>query len=151
MIRGVVGALCILAFDAQVSSYAAEPFEGVWAKTQKECLDEEGPNSRTLIDLGNRIDGKASPLFDQYENHCRIERNAAAPDGAATLTVTCFEFWEDFSKGADGKKASIRLSPGPKSTLKINGASYQRCEKKSARRIHSTANDGLSGKAAAGT
>ena|ERR1700754_3294728 len=124
------GALFIVALGVQAPVHAAEPFEGVWAKTQKECLDEEGPNSRTLIDLGNLIEGKPSPLFDQYENHCKIERRTAVGDGTTTLTATCFEFWEDFAKGVEGRKVIIKLSTGPRRTLKIDGASYRRCEKK---------------------
>ena len=131
--KGAFGVLLILALSARTPSRATEPFEGIWAKTQKECLDEEGPNSRTLIDLGNLIEGKPSPLFDQYEHHCKIERKAAAVDGATTLTATCFEFWEYFTKGIEGQKASIRLFPGPKGTLKIDGTSYRRCEEKGAR------------------
>ena len=133
VVGGVVGALFVLALGAQAALHAAEPFEGVWAKTQKECLDEEGPNSRTLIDLANLIDGKPSPLFDQYENHCKIERKALSPDGTTTLTATCFEFWEYFTKGIEGQKASIKLSPGSKSALKIDGIPYRRCKDKSAR------------------
>ena len=127
------GALFVLAIGVRAPLHAAEPFEGLWAKTQKECLDEEGPNSRTLIDLGNLIEGKPSPLFDQYENHFKIERKSAAVDGITTLTATCFEFWEYFTKGIEGQRASIKISPGPKSTLKIDGTSYRRCEEKNAR------------------
>jgi hypothetical protein len=101
-------------------------FEGVWAKTQAECLDEEGPNSRTLIDLGNIIDGKPTPIFDQYENHCRIDRKSAVEDGTA-LVVTCFEFWEYFTKAIEGQKTTIKLSPGQRSALKIDGTPYLRC------------------------
>jgi hypothetical protein len=132
--KGVFGALFILALAAQASLHAAEPFEGLWAKTQKECLDEEGPNSRTLIDLGNIIKGKPAPIFDQYENHCRIERKTIAGDGT-TLAATCFEFWENFTKGIEGQKATIKLAPGQKSTLKIDGILYQRCER-NVRRNH---------------
>jgi hypothetical protein len=127
MIAKVAFAALFLALSAQAPSHASEPFEGIWAKTQKECLDEEGPNSRTLIDLGNPVENKPSPLFDQYENHCKIERKTTAADGATTLTATCFEFWEDFTKGVEGRNVSVKLSPGPKSTLKIDGASYRRC------------------------
>jgi hypothetical protein len=127
------GALFVFALGVQAPLHAAEPFEGLWAKTQKECLDEEGPNSRTLIDLGNLIEGKPSPLFDQYENHCKIERKTAVGDGTTMLTATCFEFWEYFTKGIEGQKAIIKLSPGPKSTLKIDGTSYRHCEEKSDR------------------
>jgi hypothetical protein len=124
----VFGALFISALTTQ-SSVAAEPFEGLWARTQEECLDEEGPNSRTLIDLGNVVAGKPAPIFDQYENHCRIERKSVVRDGTA-LAVTCFEFWEYFTKGIEGQKATIRLSPGAGGTLKIDGIAYRRCEAK---------------------
>jgi hypothetical protein len=131
--KRAIGALFVLAMSVQAPLLAAEPFEGVWAKTQKECLDEEGPNSRTLIDLGNFIEGKPSPLFDRYENHCKIERKTAGGDGTTTLTTTCFEFWEYFIKGIEGQKTIIKLSPGPMSTLRIDGTPYRRCEEKSAR------------------
>jgi len=89
--RGIFGALSILTL-AHASAFAAEPFEGVWAKTGKECRDQDGPTSRTLIDLGNVIAGKPAPIFDQYENHCKIGRKAIA-GGATILSATCFEFW----------------------------------------------------------
>lgn len=59
-------------------SRRTEAFEGLWAQTKEECLDEESPNSRTLIDLNNLEDGKRAPLFDRYEYHCRIEDRAIA-------------------------------------------------------------------------
>ena len=124
--RGMFGAFFILALTSQTPLRAAEPFEGIWAKTQAECLDDEGPNSRTLIDLGNVIDGKPAPIFDQYENHCRIERKFVVGDGT-NLSVTCFEFWEDFTKGIEGRKATIRLSPSRKSALTIDGTLYRHC------------------------
>jgi hypothetical protein len=133
--RDVFGAFFILALASQTPLCAAELFEGIWAKTQAECLDEEGPNSRTLIDLGNVIDGKPAPIFDQYENHCRIERKSVVGDGT-NLSVTCFEFWEYFTKGIEGQKATIRLSPGQKSVLKIDGTPYQRCPVKDAQGHH---------------
>jgi hypothetical protein len=124
--RALLGALFILALTSQASLHAAEPFEGVWAKTQPECRDEEGPNSRTLIDLGNTIEGKPAPVFDQYEHHCRIDRKSAT-GGGTSLAATCFEFREDFAKGVEGKKTTIKLAPAPRSALKIDGALYRRC------------------------
>ena len=129
--RDVFGVFFILALASQTPLCAGELFEGIWAKTQAECLDEEGPNSRTLIDLGNVIDGKPAPIFDQYENHCRIDRKSVVGDGT-NLSVTCFEFWEYFTKGIEGQKATIRLSPDQKSALKIDGKRYQRCAVKDA-------------------
>jgi hypothetical protein len=132
MTRGqdVVGALFILALTSQV--HASEPFEGVWAKTQAECRDEEGPNSRTIIDFGHTIDGKPAPVFDQYEHHCRIDRKSAA-GGRTSLAATCFEFWEDFAKGVEGRKTIIQLAQVQRGTLKIDGTRYQRCAVEGAR------------------
>jgi len=130
--RSVSGALLVLTL-AQASAFAAEPFEGVWARTGKECRDQDGPTSRTLIDLGNVIAGKPVPIFDQYENHCRIGRKTAA-GGVTSLAATCFEFWEDFTKGVGARKVTIRLAPGPDGTLRIDGKLYRRCDAKRAAR-----------------
>jgi hypothetical protein len=127
-VRGVSGTLLILAL-AQAPASAAEPFEGVWARTGKECRDQEGPTSRTLIDLGNVIAGKPVPIFDQYENHCRIGRKIVAGD-VTSLAATCFEFWEDFTRGVEARKVTIKLAPGRNGTLKIDGKPYRRCETK---------------------
>jgi hypothetical protein len=51
----------------QADLRSVTPFEGLWAQTKKECLDEDGPDSKTFIDLGNIVDGKPAPIFDQYE------------------------------------------------------------------------------------
>ena len=131
--RNVFAAFFVLALASQTPLRAAELFEGIWAKTQAECLDDEGPNSRTLIDLSNVIDGKPAPMFDQYENHCRIERKSVVGDGM-NLSVTCFEFWEYFTKGIEGQKATIRLSRDQKSALKIDGTRYRRCAVKDTQR-----------------
>jgi hypothetical protein len=112
---------------------AAEPFEGLRAQTKEECLDEDGHNSRTVIYLGNVVRGKPTPIFDQYENHCRIERKSVFGD-STTLAVTCFEFWDDFTKGGGGRKTIIKLSPGQKGGLVIDGKIYQRCEAKGLRK-----------------
>jgi hypothetical protein len=130
--RSASGALLILVL-AQASASAAEPFEGVWATTRKECRDQEGPTSRTLIDLGNVIAGKPAPIFDQYENHCKIGRKTVV--GSATiLAATCFEFWEDFTKGVEAREVTIRLVPGRNGTLKIDGKPYRRCGTKTTSR-----------------
>jgi len=103
-----------------------EPFEGIWAKTKDECLDEEGPNSRTLIDLGNVVRGQATPIFDQYENHCLVDRKSTLGE-KTTLAVTCFESWEDFTERREGNKTSVKLSAA-KGNFEIDGEEYQRCE-----------------------
>jgi hypothetical protein len=130
--RDLLGALFILVLTSQTSLRASEPFEGVWAKTQAECRDEEGPNSRTIIDFGKAIDGKPTPVFDQYEHHCRIDRTSGAGD-RTSLAATCFEFWEDFAKGVEGKKTTIKLAQLQRGTLKIDSTRYQRCAVKGAR------------------
>jgi hypothetical protein len=127
--RDLLGVLFILTLTSQASLHASEPFEGVWAKTQAECRDQEGPNSRTLIDLGNIIDGKPTPVFDQYEHHCRIDRTSTA-GGRTSLAATCFEFWEDFAKGVEGRKTTIKLAPAQRGALRIDGVRYQRCAAK---------------------
>ncbi len=126
--RDVFAVFFIFALGSQAPLYAAEQFEGIWAKTQAECLDDERPNSRTLIDLGKVIEGILTPIFDQYEYHCRIERKSVVGN-RTNLSVTCFEFWENFTKGIEGQKATIRLSQAQKSALKIDGTPYRRCAK----------------------
>jgi hypothetical protein len=138
MERGLLVAAVAAASFLMVASFglsagrlrAAESFEGIWAETKKECLDDEGPKSRTLIDLGNVVRGKPTPIFDQYENHCRIERKSTFGD-ITTLDVICFEFWENFAKGIDGRKTIIKLS-SRKGGLEIDGKIYGRCEAKGA-------------------
>jgi hypothetical protein len=108
------------------ASQGAEPFEGVWAKTQKECLDPEGPNSRTLIDLRNLIESKPAPIVDRYENHCLIDRITKAEKSTA-LDVTCYEFWEDLSAKRDARRATVTLGFIGSGRLKIDGAAFLRC------------------------
>ena len=115
---------------AQTSSHAAPPFDGLWATSRKDCRDKDGPDSKTFIDLDNFIKGKPAPLVDQYENHCRVDRQTPAGDGLV-LTTTCFEFWDDYNKDANGRKVTIKLSPGPRDTLRIDGKSYLLCKRKS--------------------
>ena len=102
----LAGVVAVLA--AQMSSHAAQTFDGLWATSRKDCRDKDRPDSKTFIDLDNFIKGKPAPLIDQYENHCRIERRTPAGEGV-TLTVTCFEFWEYYTKGIEGQKATIKL------------------------------------------
>lgn len=105
---------------------AAETFDGLWATSQKDCRNEEGPDSKTFIDLDNVTKGKSAPIVDRYENHCRIDRKAPAGNGLE-LTATCFEFWDDYKKGVAGEKVTIKLAPGSNGTLNIDGKPYQRC------------------------
>jgi hypothetical protein len=123
-------ASAIVVLAAQMSSHAAQAFDGLWATSRKDCRNKDGPDSKTFIDLDNVIKGKPAPLVDQYENHCRVDRRTPIGDGLV-LTTTCFEFWDDYNKGANGRKATIKLSPGPKGTLRIDGKPYLLCNRKS--------------------
>ena len=124
MIRSITAA-AILALAAQ-GALATEPFEGIWAQTKKECRDKEGPNSRTLIDLKGKEDGKAAPLFDQYEHHCRIEKTDRA-GATVKLSLVCYEFWDDYRADKDSRRESVALASLGKSRLKMDGKSYVRC------------------------
>jgi hypothetical protein len=132
MMRNVIVIASIIFALGTPSLRAAESFDGLWAKTAKECRNKEGPDSKTFIDLSKPIGGEPAPMVDQYENHCRIERKTAAGDGM-NLTVTCFEFWDDFKKEVDGRKATIKLSPGSNGALKIDDRPYLRCKTENGR------------------
>ena len=106
---------------------AAESFDGLWALTRKECRNTDQADSRTLIDLSTPIGGKPAPMVDQHENHCRIDRKTTVGDGM-TLSVTCFEFWDNFKKGIEPRKATFKLAPGPNGTIKIDGKTRFRCK-----------------------
>lgn len=122
--------LAVLAVLAvQTSMHAAPAFDGLWATSKKDCRDKDGPDSKTFIDLDNVIKGKPAPLVDSYENHCRVDRTTPSGDGLV-LSTTCFEFWDDYNKGANGRKVAIKLSPGPKDTIKIDGKPYLLCKRK---------------------
>ena len=123
-------ASAFVVFAGPTSAHAVQPFDGLWATNRKDCRAKEGPGSKPLIDLDNVIKGKSAPLVDQYENHCRVDRMTPAGDGLV-LTTTCFEFWDDYTKGTNGQKVTIRLSPGPKGTIRIDGKPYLLCKRKS--------------------
>ena len=122
-------AILVIVLATQTSSHATQPFDGLWATTKSDCPDHDGPDSKTFIDLDNIVDGKPAPLVDRYENHCRIDRRT--PSGnSLVLTATCFEFWDDYTKGENGQKVTIKLAPGPKDTIKIDGKPYLLCKRK---------------------
>ena len=108
-------------------AYAAKSFEGVWAETQAECLDKEGPNSRTLIDFANKDKGKPLPIFEQYEWHCKVLK-VVGDDKKTTLKLRCFEFWEYLEKGTDGTDTEVVLMPESKQTLRIDSKKFVRCK-----------------------
>ena len=120
---GIVLAVTVVTPSLQ----AAESFDGLWAMTKKDCRNTDEADSRTFIDLSKPIGGKPAPMVDQHENHCRVDRKTAIGDGI-NLSVTCFEFWDNFKKGIEPRKATIKLSPGPNGTIKIDGKTYLRCK-----------------------
>ncbi len=125
-------ALVLLGLAMPASARAAKPYEGAWVTSPKHCSDkEEGPNSLTVIDLKVDLDGKPTPMVEQYENHCRIDGKSTLGSDT-TLAVTCFEFWDDFKKKVNSRKATIKLSVGSKDLLKIDGKQYRRCPEKAA-------------------
>ena len=97
-------------------------YEGIWARTRAECEDQEGPNSRTLIDMG----GKVGPLFDQYENHCRIEK-VTGSGGTHDLKLRCFEFWDEWKRNGESTRTTARLVQQGAQSLRIDGKPYVRC------------------------
>ena len=108
------------------SAHAAEPYEGAWVATLKDCGDHDGPTSLAVIDLEVNVDGRKMPMVDRYEYHCRIDRKATVATDT-TLFVTCFEFWDDLRKNINGRKETIKLSVVSKDLLKISDRQYRRC------------------------
>lgn len=127
--RGVtVLTFALLAFAATTASAAAEKWEGYWAKTRKECRHGDGPDSKTMIDLKNSENGKPAPLYDQYENHCRIDSHATKGN-ATTLKLTCFEFWDDYKAKKNPRRDTVTVTALDQNSIRINGAAYIRCRK----------------------
>ena len=108
---------------------AAEPYEGAWVTSPKHCKGNEGPDSLTVIDLKVNVDGKPTPMVEQYEHHCFIDSKSTTGSDT-TLKATCYEFWDDFKKKINSNKETIKLSLVSKDQLKINGKPYKRCPEK---------------------
>jgi hypothetical protein len=108
---------------------AAEPYEGSWVRSAKECGNKDGPTSLTVIDLKVNIDGEPRPMVEQYEHHCFIDSKSTAGSDT-TLKATCYEFWDDYKKKVNGAKETIKLSLVSKDQLRINGKLYRRCPEK---------------------
>ena len=90
------------------SAGAAETWEGLWAKTSKECRNREGPDSKTMIDLNGSENGRPAPLYDQYENHCRIDSHAKQGN-VITLRLTCYEFCDDYKAKKNPRRDTITV------------------------------------------
>ena len=129
-------ALLLLAFQAGTATSAlaapakaaAEKWEGYWAKNRKECRASDSADSKTMIDLKNSESGKPAPLYDQYENHCRIDSHATRGN-AVTLKLTCFEFWDDYKAKKNPRRDTINVTLVDQNSIRLNGASYIRCRK----------------------
>jgi hypothetical protein len=80
---------------AAPSAVVKETWEGFWAGNRRDCRNQEGFDSKTQIDLKGMENGKPAPLYDQYENHCRIDSHATR-DKVTTLRLTCYEFRDDY-------------------------------------------------------
>lgn len=133
--RSTLSLAALLAVVLLSPVFAAEPYEGAWVRSAKECGNKDGPTSLTVIDLKVNVDGKPMPMVEQYENHCFIDKKAAVGNDT-TLNTTCYEFWDDFRKKAGGRKATIKLSLVSKDVLKIDGKAYRRCpEKKNTKKL----------------
>jgi len=113
---------------APKTSSPAEVWEGYWAKTRKECRDSDGPDSKTMIDLKNSENGKPAPLYDQYENHCRIDSHAIRGN-VTTLKLTCFEFWDEYRAKKNPRRDTVTVTSVDQNRIRINGAAYIRCRK----------------------
>lgn len=117
--------LALLCAACEAHAAPREPYEGYWAQSRRDCRTEEGPSSRTSIDL--RAAG-AGPLFDQYENHCRILSRRGAEGGVA-LGLRCHEFWDDFRKRANGRDTIARIAVKGENAIAIDGRPYIRCRR----------------------
>lgn len=81
-----------------------------------------------MIDLKNSENGKPAPLYDQYENHCRVDSHANKGN-TTTLKLTCFEFWDDYRAKRNPRRDTVTVTPVDQDRIRINGASYVRCRK----------------------
>ena len=122
MIRPMFAALAVVLLAGGAEAEPRADFEGIWAQTRAECEDDEGPNSRTLIDMSN----KEGPLYDQYEHHCRIQ-GVTGRGHVRALTLSCHELWEEFRKRSSPSRESVRLEQIGAQSLKIDGRTYVRC------------------------
>jgi hypothetical protein len=124
----VAAAAKATAAASKLPAVSAEKWEGYWARNRKECRYSDSPDSKTRIDLRNSENGKPAPLYDQYENHCRIDSHASKDD-VTTLKLTCFEFWEDYKAKKNSRRDTVTVTVLDPSWIRINGASYIRCRK----------------------
>jgi hypothetical protein len=124
--RTLVLKALFLVLATTTTSLSKEAFEGIWATSDQECRDKEGPNSRTYIDLSYAMKGRRTPIIDQYENHCRIVSSTTA-GRKLRITATCYDSWEDFESGNSGAKAIFMLDSITSTTIELDQKRYIRC------------------------
>jgi hypothetical protein len=120
-------AFSLLAIES-AGAAAVQAWEGLWAKTAKECRNREGPDSKTMIDLNGSENGRPAPLYDQYENHCRIDSHAKRGN-VITLQLTCYEFWDDYKAKKSPRRDTVAVTPLDRHNILMNGKPYIRCKK----------------------
>ena len=116
------------AATAKPSTAPAEAWEGFWAKNRKDCLNKEGFDSKTMIDLKGVENGRPALLYDQYENHCRIDSHAAKGN-VTTLKLTCYEFWDDYKAKKNPRRDTVAVTVLDPQKILMNGKSFIRCKK----------------------
>jgi len=101
-------------------AWAAQPYEGFWASTKKDCRDQDSAN-RMSIEGGNRL--------YWYETRCRASEITADGKLGWKMRLTCEGEGEKFrsnpkvSIAADGK---LIMDNGPVGQAKRQ--TYVRCE-----------------------
>lgn len=99
---------------------AAQPYEGFWASTPRDCRNQDSAN-RLSIDRANR--------FDWYETRCRADEVKADGDRAWRMRLSCEGEGEKFksrprvSIAADGR---LVMDNGP--VGRARRQTYVRCE-----------------------
>lgn len=67
-------------------------------------------------------------LHIRQSNHCRIDSHATKGN-AATLKLTCFEFWDDYRAKKSPCRDTVTVTPLDQNSIRINRAAYIRCKK----------------------
>ena len=113
-----LGFLVIVA--ASEAASAAQPYEGFWASTPRDCRNQDSA-SRLSIDGANR--------FDWYETRCRADEVKADGDRGWQVRLSCegeglkFKSRPRVSIAADGR---LVMDNGPVGRAKRQ--TYVRCE-----------------------
>jgi hypothetical protein len=67
-------------------------------------------------------------LHIRQSNHCRIDSHATKGN-AATLKLTCFEFWDDYRAKKSPCRDTVTVTSVDQNRIRINDAAYIRCRK----------------------